>query len=170
MFFPFLYYRGQVRLVHGSGATGLQLVQSYSDSDEDSDGAWDGRLGHRYDPPGENYVWTVWHHFQSIKVSNGARNTIELNTILWPFTMPYFFSLSGYPTRHTGSWPQWDPHSDPACHCFLRPKGQTQFHTHDSRGKMGLWMYILMCWACIVTIQWVWMSSSAVLLCNSFYL
>ncbi|TRY83724.1 hypothetical protein DNTS_021907, partial [Danionella cerebrum] len=40
-----------VRLVHGSGATGLQLVQSYSDSDEDSDGAWDGRLGHRYDPP-----------------------------------------------------------------------------------------------------------------------
>lgn len=51
--FLVLYYRGQVRLVHGSGATGLQLVQSYSDSDEDSDGAWDGRLGHRYDPPGE---------------------------------------------------------------------------------------------------------------------
>lgn len=44
--------RGQVRLVHGSGATGLQLVQSYSDSDEDSDGAWDGRLGDRYNPPG----------------------------------------------------------------------------------------------------------------------
>uniref|UniRef100_I3JMX6 Ddb1 and cul4 associated factor 11 n=1 Tax=Oreochromis niloticus TaxID=8128 RepID=I3JMX6_ORENI len=43
---------GQVRLVHGSGATGLQLVQSYSDSDEDSDGAWDGRLGDRYNPPG----------------------------------------------------------------------------------------------------------------------
>ncbi|TSK98380.1 DDB1- and CUL4-associated factor 11 [Bagarius yarrelli] len=42
---------GQVRLVHGSGATGLQLVQSISDSDEDSDGAWEGRLGHRYDPP-----------------------------------------------------------------------------------------------------------------------
>uniref|UniRef100_A0AAX7TDX9 DDB1- and CUL4-associated factor 11 n=1 Tax=Astatotilapia calliptera TaxID=8154 RepID=A0AAX7TDX9_ASTCA len=42
---------GQVRLVHGSGATGLQLVQSYSDSDEDSDGAWDGRLGDRYNPP-----------------------------------------------------------------------------------------------------------------------
>ncbi|KAF4095962.1 hypothetical protein G5714_023565 [Onychostoma macrolepis] len=47
----YLLRRGQVRLVHGSGATGLQLVQSYSDSDEDSDGAWDGRLGHRYDPP-----------------------------------------------------------------------------------------------------------------------
>lgn len=44
--------RGQVRLVHGSGATGLQLVQSYSDSDEDSDGAWEGRLGDRYNPPG----------------------------------------------------------------------------------------------------------------------
>uniref|UniRef100_A0A7N5ZV61 DDB1- and CUL4-associated factor 11 n=1 Tax=Anabas testudineus TaxID=64144 RepID=A0A7N5ZV61_ANATE len=43
---------GQVRLVHGSGATGLQLVQSYSDSDEDCDGAWEGRLGDRYNPPG----------------------------------------------------------------------------------------------------------------------
>ncbi|KAF3703335.1 DDB1- and CUL4-associated factor 11 WD repeat-containing protein 23 [Channa argus] len=43
--------RGQVRLVHGSGATGLQLVQSYSDSDDDSDGAWEGRLGDRYNPP-----------------------------------------------------------------------------------------------------------------------
>uniref|UniRef100_A0A3Q1J5C0 Uncharacterized protein n=1 Tax=Anabas testudineus TaxID=64144 RepID=A0A3Q1J5C0_ANATE len=40
-----------VRLVHGSGATGLQLVQSYSDSDEDCDGAWEGRLGDRYNPP-----------------------------------------------------------------------------------------------------------------------
>ncbi|XP_026056864.1 DDB1- and CUL4-associated factor 11-like [Carassius auratus] len=49
----YLLRRGQVRLVHGSGATGLQLVQSYSDSDEDSDGAWDGRLGHRYDPPAD---------------------------------------------------------------------------------------------------------------------
>ncbi|KAK3515421.1 hypothetical protein QTP70_019915 [Hemibagrus guttatus] len=48
----YLLRRGQVRLVHGSGATGLQLVQSISDSDEDSDGAWEGRLGHRYDPPG----------------------------------------------------------------------------------------------------------------------
>lgn len=46
-------WRGQVRLVHGSGATGLQLVQSYSDSDEDSDGAWEGRLGDRYNPPGK---------------------------------------------------------------------------------------------------------------------
>uniref|UniRef100_A0A8C6KT33 Ddb1 and cul4 associated factor 11 n=1 Tax=Nothobranchius furzeri TaxID=105023 RepID=A0A8C6KT33_NOTFU len=47
----YLLRRGQVRLVHGSEATGLQLVQSYSDSDEDSDGAWDGRLGDRYNPP-----------------------------------------------------------------------------------------------------------------------
>lgn len=49
--------RGQVRLVHGSGATGLQLVQSYSDSDEDSDGAWEGRLGDRYNPPGNLRVY-----------------------------------------------------------------------------------------------------------------
>uniref|UniRef100_A0AAY4B9K6 DDB1- and CUL4-associated factor 11 n=1 Tax=Denticeps clupeoides TaxID=299321 RepID=A0AAY4B9K6_9TELE len=47
----YLLRRGQVRLVHGSGATGLQLVQTYSDSDEDSDGAWEGRLGDRYNPP-----------------------------------------------------------------------------------------------------------------------
>ncbi|XP_019745573.1 DDB1- and CUL4-associated factor 11 isoform X1 [Hippocampus comes] len=47
----YLLRRGQVRLVHGSGATGLQLVQSYSDSDEDSDGAWEGRLGSCYNPP-----------------------------------------------------------------------------------------------------------------------
>ncbi|XP_026879764.2 DDB1- and CUL4-associated factor 11 [Electrophorus electricus] len=47
----YLLRRGQVRVVHGSRATGLQLVQSVSDSDEDSDGAWEGRLGHRYDPP-----------------------------------------------------------------------------------------------------------------------
>uniref|UniRef100_A0A3Q3LBY5 Ddb1 and cul4 associated factor 11 n=1 Tax=Mastacembelus armatus TaxID=205130 RepID=A0A3Q3LBY5_9TELE len=47
----YLLRRGQVRLVHGSGATGLQLIQSYSDSDEDSDGAWEGRLGDHYNPP-----------------------------------------------------------------------------------------------------------------------
>ncbi|XP_023182156.1 DDB1- and CUL4-associated factor 11 isoform X1 [Xiphophorus maculatus] len=47
----YLLRRGQVRVVHGHEATGLQLVQSYSDSDEDSDGAWDGRLGDRYNPP-----------------------------------------------------------------------------------------------------------------------
>ncbi|KAI5092150.1 DDB1- and CUL4-associated factor 11 [Silurus meridionalis] len=51
----YLLRRGQVRLVHGSGATGLQLVQSISDSDEDSDGAWEGRLGHRYDPPVDSH-------------------------------------------------------------------------------------------------------------------
>ncbi|XP_067834297.1 DDB1- and CUL4-associated factor 11 [Heptranchias perlo] len=47
----YLLRRGQVRLVHGGGATGLQLVQAYSDSDEDSDSAWDGCLGDRYHPP-----------------------------------------------------------------------------------------------------------------------
>uniref|UniRef100_A0A3Q1FBL7 Ddb1 and cul4 associated factor 11 n=1 Tax=Acanthochromis polyacanthus TaxID=80966 RepID=A0A3Q1FBL7_9TELE len=55
----YLLRRGQVRLVHGSGATGLQLVQSYSDSDEDSDGAWEGRLGDRYNPPG-NLSYTLF--------------------------------------------------------------------------------------------------------------
>lgn len=55
----FSFLRGQVRLVHGSGATGLQLVQSYSDSDEDSDGAWEGRLGDRYNPPGNKALVTV---------------------------------------------------------------------------------------------------------------
>ncbi|KAJ8277532.1 hypothetical protein GJAV_G00076240 [Gymnothorax javanicus] len=47
----YLLRRGQVRLVHGSGVTGLQLVQSYSDSDDDSDGAWESRLRDRYNPP-----------------------------------------------------------------------------------------------------------------------
>ncbi|XP_066578945.1 DDB1- and CUL4-associated factor 11 [Amia ocellicauda] len=46
----YLLRRGQVRLVHGGGAR-VQLVQSYSDSDDDSDGAWEGRLGDRYNPP-----------------------------------------------------------------------------------------------------------------------
>nr|XP_014351470.1 PREDICTED: DDB1- and CUL4-associated factor 11 [Latimeria chalumnae] len=47
----YLLRRGQVRLVHGRGATGLQLVQSYSDSDDDNDSAWSGRHGDRYNPP-----------------------------------------------------------------------------------------------------------------------
>ncbi|KAI1902152.1 hypothetical protein AGOR_G00041760 [Albula goreensis] len=51
----YLLRRDQVRLVHGGGATGLQLVQSYSDSDDDSDGAWDGRLGSRYNPPVDSH-------------------------------------------------------------------------------------------------------------------
>lgn len=60
-----------MRLVHGSGATGLQLVQSISDSDEDSDGAWEGRLGHRYDPPGnlfqrKNYFHRLFFFCQKI--------------------------------------------------------------------------------------------------------
>lgn len=57
--------------------------------------------------------------------------------------MPYLFSLSGCPTRHTGSGPQWNPHSDHACHCFLRLKGQIQFHTYAGRGKMCLYLCIL---------------------------
>lgn len=46
--------------------------------------------------------------------------------------------LSGCPARHTRGGPQWNPHSDHACHCFLRFKGQTQFHTYAGRGKTGL--------------------------------
>ncbi|XP_012708832.2 DDB1- and CUL4-associated factor 11 [Fundulus heteroclitus] len=47
----YLLRRGQVRVVHGHEDSGLQLVQSYSDSDEEGDGAWEGRLGNRYTPP-----------------------------------------------------------------------------------------------------------------------
>ncbi|XP_062916188.1 DDB1- and CUL4-associated factor 11 isoform X2 [Mobula hypostoma] len=42
---------GQVQLVNRGRATGLQLVQAYSDDDDDSDSAWDGCLGDRYHPP-----------------------------------------------------------------------------------------------------------------------
>ncbi|KAM9331611.1 DDB1- and CUL4-associated factor 11 isoform 2-T2 [Pholidichthys leucotaenia] len=55
----YLLRRGQVRLVHGSGATGLQLVQSYSDSDDDSELSWEGRLGERFNPPVDTNPDTV---------------------------------------------------------------------------------------------------------------
>lgn len=73
--------RGQVRLVHGSGATGLQLVQSYSDSDEDSDGAWDGRLGDRYNPPG-NLPLTQGRKISSFFTLLVYSSFIPLNTLL----------------------------------------------------------------------------------------
>lgn len=73
--------RGQVRLVHGSGATGLQLVQSYSDSDEDSDGAWDGRLGDRYNPPG-NLPLTQGRKISSFFTLLVYSSFIPLNTSL----------------------------------------------------------------------------------------
>ncbi|CAO2590951.1 DDB1- and CUL4-associated factor 11, partial [Lemmus lemmus] len=44
-------HRGQVRLVQGGGAANLQLIQALSDSEEEHDSAWDGRLGDRYNPP-----------------------------------------------------------------------------------------------------------------------
>ncbi|CAM9803929.1 DDB1- and CUL4-associated factor 11 isoform X1 [Lampetra fluviatilis] len=46
----FLLHRGQVRLIRNAG-TGLHLVSNFSESDEDSDSGWDGRLGDRYNPP-----------------------------------------------------------------------------------------------------------------------
>ncbi|XP_028933736.1 DDB1- and CUL4-associated factor 11 isoform X1 [Ornithorhynchus anatinus] len=46
-----IWPRGQVRLVQGGGAASLQLIQTLSDSDEDNDSAWEGRLGDRYNPP-----------------------------------------------------------------------------------------------------------------------
>jgi hypothetical protein len=42
-----------VRLVQGRGAANLQLIQALSDSEEEHDSAWDGRLGDRYNPPGK---------------------------------------------------------------------------------------------------------------------
>ncbi|XP_023563495.1 DDB1- and CUL4-associated factor 11 isoform X3 [Octodon degus] len=47
----YLLRRGQVRLVQGGGAANLQLIQALSDSEEEHDSAWDGRLGDRYNPP-----------------------------------------------------------------------------------------------------------------------
>nr|XP_048300185.1 DDB1- and CUL4-associated factor 11 isoform X2 [Myodes glareolus]XP_048300195.1 DDB1- and CUL4-associated factor 11 isoform X2 [Myodes glareolus] len=46
-----IWPRGQVRLVQGGGAANLQLIQALSDSEEEHDSAWDGRLGDRYNPP-----------------------------------------------------------------------------------------------------------------------
>uniref|UniRef100_A0A8C4WQP6 Uncharacterized protein n=1 Tax=Gopherus evgoodei TaxID=1825980 RepID=A0A8C4WQP6_9SAUR len=43
--------RGQIRLVQGGGAASVQVVQTLSDSDDDNDSAWEGRLGDRYNPP-----------------------------------------------------------------------------------------------------------------------
>lgn len=40
----YLLRRGQVRLVQGGGAANLQLIQALSDSEEEHDNAWDGRL------------------------------------------------------------------------------------------------------------------------------
>lgn len=48
-----IWPRGQVRLVQGGGAANLQLIQALSDSEEEHDSAWDGRLGDRYNPPGK---------------------------------------------------------------------------------------------------------------------
>ena len=42
-----------MRLVQGGGAANLQLIQALSDSEEEHDSAWDGRLGDRYNPPGK---------------------------------------------------------------------------------------------------------------------
>ncbi|XP_020822785.1 DDB1- and CUL4-associated factor 11 isoform X1 [Phascolarctos cinereus] len=50
-FLPRSLHRGQVRLVQGGGETSLQLIHTLSDSDDDNDSPWEGRLGDRYNPP-----------------------------------------------------------------------------------------------------------------------
>ncbi|XP_039354222.1 DDB1- and CUL4-associated factor 11 [Mauremys reevesii] len=47
----YLLRRGQIRLLQGGGAASVQVVQTLSDSDDDNDSAWEGRMGDRYNPP-----------------------------------------------------------------------------------------------------------------------
>ncbi|XP_053117960.1 DDB1- and CUL4-associated factor 11 isoform X2 [Hemicordylus capensis] len=47
----YLLRRGQFHLMQGGGAASVQVVQALSDSDDDNDSAWEGRLGDQYKPP-----------------------------------------------------------------------------------------------------------------------
>ncbi|XP_053218783.1 DDB1- and CUL4-associated factor 11 isoform X2 [Podarcis raffonei] len=47
----YLLRRGQFHLMQGGGAASVRLVQTLSDSDDDNDSAWEGRLGNHYKPP-----------------------------------------------------------------------------------------------------------------------
>uniref|UniRef100_A0A8C3S3K9 DDB1- and CUL4-associated factor 11 n=1 Tax=Chelydra serpentina TaxID=8475 RepID=A0A8C3S3K9_CHESE len=40
-----------IRLVQGGGAASVQVVHTVTDSDDDNDSAWEGRLGDSYNPP-----------------------------------------------------------------------------------------------------------------------
>nr|XP_056719265.1 DDB1- and CUL4-associated factor 11 [Euleptes europaea] len=46
----YLLRRGQFHLMQGGGAASVQVVHALSDSDDDSDSAWEGRLGDQYKP------------------------------------------------------------------------------------------------------------------------
>ncbi|XP_054848502.1 DDB1- and CUL4-associated factor 11 isoform X1 [Eublepharis macularius] len=46
----YLLRRGQFHLMQGGGAASVQVVHALSDSDDDSDNAWEGRLGDQYKP------------------------------------------------------------------------------------------------------------------------
>uniref|UniRef100_A0A8D2LLZ2 DDB1- and CUL4-associated factor 11 n=1 Tax=Varanus komodoensis TaxID=61221 RepID=A0A8D2LLZ2_VARKO len=43
--------RGQFHLMQGGGAASVRVFQTLSDSDDDNDSAWEGRLGDQYKPP-----------------------------------------------------------------------------------------------------------------------
>ncbi|XP_029397523.1 DDB1- and CUL4-associated factor 11 isoform X2 [Mus pahari] len=66
-----IWPRGQVRLVQGGGAANLQLIQALSDSEEEHDSAWDGRLGDRYNPPVDSTPDTRELEYNEIKTQVG---------------------------------------------------------------------------------------------------
>ncbi|XP_062994030.1 DDB1- and CUL4-associated factor 11 isoform X1 [Elgaria multicarinata webbii] len=47
----YLLRRGQFHLMQGREATSVRVFQALSDSDDDNDSAWEGRLGDQYKPP-----------------------------------------------------------------------------------------------------------------------
>ncbi|XP_039194008.1 DDB1- and CUL4-associated factor 11 isoform X1 [Crotalus tigris] len=47
----YLLRRGQFHLMQGGGAASARVFQAVSDSDDDTDSAWEGRLGDQYKPP-----------------------------------------------------------------------------------------------------------------------
>lgn len=60
-----------MRLVQGGGAASLQLIQALSDSEEEHDSAWDGRLGDRYNPPVDATPDTRELEYNEIKTQVG---------------------------------------------------------------------------------------------------
>ncbi|ERE89402.1 DDB1- and CUL4-associated factor 11-like protein [Cricetulus griseus] len=79
----YLLRRGQVRLVQGGGAANLQLIQAFSDSEEEHDSAWDGRLGDRYNPPDQTIRlydcrYGRFHKFKSIKARDVGWSVLDV--------------------------------------------------------------------------------------------